>query len=86
MQLHHPTTKIYYSLSENGFVTIKVFDILGKEAATLVNQKQNTGNYSVEFNGSNLSSGVYYYRLVVSEANPQESGNNFEIKKMILIK
>ncbi len=60
------------------FITLKVYDLLGKEVTTLVNQKQNPGNYKVMFDASNLSSGVYYYRL--------KSGNYVKTKKMLLIK
>jgi hypothetical protein len=59
-------------------VTLKVYDILGREVATLVNQKQAPGNYSVKFNASQLSSGVYFYRL--------KAGNLVQTKKMILMK
>lgn len=59
----NPTTTISYQLPENSFVTIKVFDLLGKEVATLVNEIKPAGYYSVNFNGSKLSSGIYIYTL-----------------------
>ncbi|MBW7889192.1 MAG: T9SS type A sorting domain-containing protein, partial [Bacteroidetes bacterium] len=59
----NPTTTIQYSLPANGNVTLTVYDLLGKEAAVLVNGMQLAGNYSVSFNASQLSSGVYFYRL-----------------------
>ena len=59
----NPSTKINYSISRYCFVTIKVYDILGHEIAILVNEKKLAGNYQVDFNGSTLSSGVYFYRL-----------------------
>ena len=65
----------YFSFSNT---TLKVFDILGREVATLVNKQQNAGNYEVIFNASNLSSGVYFYRL--------QSGNFVETKKLILLR
>jgi Secretion system C-terminal sorting domain len=74
----NPTTVIRYSLSENSFISLKVYDILGKEVATLVNEKQNAGTYSFEFNGSNLSSGIYFYKI--------EAGDFRETKRMVLIK
>jgi len=63
----NPVTKINYSLPKQGLVILKVYDILGKEIITIVNQYMNAGNYSVEFDGSNLSSGVYFYRLLASD-------------------
>jgi len=74
----NPKTVISYQLAVNSFAKLKVYDILGNEIATLVNEKQNAGSYSVSFDGSNLSSGMYYYKL--------ESGSFTETKKMILIK
>ncbi|MDQ3019324.1 MAG: T9SS type A sorting domain-containing protein [Bacteroidota bacterium] len=80
----NPSTVISYSLRIYGFVSLKVYDALGKEVTTLVNQKQSPGTYEVEFNarlhgqGSDLSSGVYYYKI--------ESENFSEVRKMILLK
>ncbi len=59
-------------------ITLKVFDILGKEVATLVNEEKPAGNYEVEFNASHLASGIYYYQL--------KAGDYVELKKMILMK
>ena len=59
-------------------VTLKVYDILGSEVATLVSEQKSPGNYEVKFNGSNLPSGVYIYQL--------KSGNFIETKKLMLIK
>ena len=74
----NPTTKINYALPKSGYVTLKVYDVLGKEVATLVNEAKNAGNYSVEFNASNLSSGMYFYKIDV---------NGFsEVKRMMLVK
>ena len=74
----NPITKINFQLPTSGNVKLKIYDITGKEVATLINEFKQSGRYSVAFDASNLSSGVYYYRI--------ESGNIFEIKKMILIK
>lgn len=63
----NPETKIRYTIGENEFVTLKVFDILGREVATLVNEEKPAGTYEVEFNAKNLSSGVYIYRLTTPE-------------------
>ncbi|MGE5363464.1 MAG: T9SS type A sorting domain-containing protein [Bacteroidota bacterium] len=74
----NPTTKIEFSIPSENNVTIKVFNILGKEVATLLNEHRKSGTYSIDFYASNLSSGIYFYRIV--------SGNNSEIKKMILLR
>jgi hypothetical protein len=74
----NPTTKISFSIPTNGFVTMKIFDVAGKEVMTLVNKSMTVGSYTVDFNGAVLSSGVYFYRL--------ESGNFVETKKMMLVK
>lgn len=70
-----PSSTEYYSVLQT---TLKVFDILGRKVATLVNKQQNAGNYEVVFNASSLSSGVYFYRL--------QSGNFVETKKLILLR
>ncbi len=74
----NPATTINYRLPQTGFVTLKVYDILGKEVATLVNEQKNQGRYSVNFDASNLASGVYIYQL---RANDYVS-----TKKMLLLK
>ncbi len=67
----NPTTKIKYSIPVGTqhavSVQLKVYDILGREVATLVNKQQQPGNYEVEFNASNLSSGVYFYRIITND-------------------
>ena len=74
----NPTTIIEYTLSKNSDVKIIIYDILGKEVNTLVNQKQVSGTYKLNLNGNNLSSGSYFYSLIVDGVS--------ESKKMILIK
>ncbi len=74
----NPTTIISYSVPEASSVSLKIFDILGREVQTLVNDVKNAGSYKVEFNASNLPSGVYMYRL--------ETPNYSSVKKMLLIK
>jgi hypothetical protein len=59
----NPATTINYSLPKSGLVTIKVYDILGREIITLVNEINSPGNYTIQFNGSKLSSGIYFYRM-----------------------
>ncbi len=74
----NPTTQISYSIKENGFLRLKVYDLLGAEVATLVNETKESGYYSVEFNASELPSGVYIYTMQV---------NGFtSSKKMLLMK
>jgi len=74
----NPSTSIQYALSDKQFVQLKVFDVIGNEVATLVNEEKATGIYSVDFNASNLPSGVYFYKL--------QAGSFVETKKMILLK
>ncbi len=74
----NPVTVISYQLSVNSFVTMKVFDVIGREVATLVNENLVAGNYDIAFNAANLSSGVYFYRLT--------AGGMVQTKKMILQK
>ena len=74
----NPETVIRYSLSENRFVSLKVYDQLGKEVVILFNEKQNAGTYEVDFDGSNLPSGIYFYRL--------STGDFAHTKRMILLK
>ncbi|HRI47692.1 MAG TPA: T9SS type A sorting domain-containing protein [Ignavibacteriaceae bacterium] len=73
----NPKTTIEYELKEFLLVSLKVYDVLGKEIATLVNEEKPSGRYSTNFNGKGLSSGIYYYKLTI--------GGNTQIKKMILL-
>ena len=84
----NPTTKIEYSIPKSSLITLKVYDILGKEVATLVNEEKPAGNYSIQFIAENLSSGIYFYKLSVSAfpSQDRQAGNYFSVKKMILIK
>ena len=78
--------KINYQLPSTDFVSLKVFDILGKEILTLVNEKQNAGSHSVNFDGRNLPSGVYFYKIV-AEGNGQSANGRFlATRKMMLLK
>lgn len=74
----NPATRINYSVQRTGNVTINVYDLLGREIATLVNEIKPAGNYSVEFNSTRLSSGIYFYRM--------ESGSFTHTKKLVVIK
>ena len=74
----NPSTKIQYSIPKESFVTLKVYDVLGREVASLVNEVQKAGNFEADFNGSELSSGVYFYRL--------QAGEFVSVQKMTLMK
>ena len=74
----NPVTRISYAIQNGGFVSLKVFDILGREVASLVNEVKTAGYYTVDFDASRLSSGIYFYKL--------SSGTYTNIKKMVLIK
>ncbi|MDR3626792.1 MAG: T9SS type A sorting domain-containing protein [Ignavibacteriaceae bacterium] len=74
----NPATIVRYSVPKTGMVTIKVYNILGKQVATLVNESKAAGNYQVQFNAGKLASGVYFYRM--------ESGSYVETKKLLLLK
>jgi hypothetical protein len=75
----NPTTQIKYSVPQYSYVSLKVFNLLGKEVATLFAGVHQAGNYVATFNGNGLASGVYFYQLKVSNAFN-------EIKKMVLMK
>jgi len=75
----NPITTISYSLPSNSFVSLKVYDVLGNEIRTLVNQRQNTGTYNIQFDGIELASGVYFYKLSTDKGFVQT-------KKMLLTK
>jgi endonuclease/exonuclease/phosphatase family metal-dependent hydrolase len=74
----NPNTVIRYSIGSHQYVTLKVYDILGNEVATLVNEEKSAGSYEVKFNASTLSSGIYFYRLTI--------GSFSSAKKMIYLR
>ncbi len=74
----NPTTKIQFSIPIEELIHLKIHDLLGNEIATLLNEYKSPGNYDVEFNASNLPSGIYFYKLT--------HGKNSETKKMMLLK
>jgi len=74
----NPSTKINYSVPKTSYVTIKIYDILGKEISILVDREKSAGNYEVEFYGGNLTSGVYFYRM--------QAGNFIDTKKFVLLR
>ena len=74
----NPTTTIQYAIPKAEHITLKVYDELGKEVTTLVNENKEAGQYRLNFNGSNLASGIYYYRI--------SAGDFTEVKKLMLLK
>ncbi len=74
----NPSTTINYSIPEFSFVTLKVYDVLGSEVATLVNEDKSVGSYEVEFDANELTSGIYFYKI--------QAGSFVETKKMVLMK
>jgi len=74
----NPTTNLGFGISESGFVTLKIYDVLGNEVTTLVNENLSPGSYQVQWDGSSFSSGVYYYKI--------ETDSYSETRKMFLLK
>jgi len=74
----NPSTVITYQIVNPGYVTLKIYDNLGREVVTLVNEEKNAGKYYLSFDGTNLSSGIYFYRIIANSYT--------ETKKMILTK
>jgi hypothetical protein len=74
----NPSTKISYELPTNTLVSLKIFDVLGREVQTLINGREVTGVHTVTFDAGNLPSGVYFYRIV--------AGGFVEAKKLVLVK
>src|SRR5690606_38841399 len=74
----NPVTQIEYSVDQPGLVKLTVFNVLGQQIASLVNEVKDAGNYSISFDASNISSGTYFYKL--------ENGSQFQVKKMIINK
>jgi len=74
----NPSTSIQYAISSKQFVSLKIYDLLGNEITTLVNEEKPIGNYEVEFNATGLPSGIYFYKL--------QAGDFIQTKKMILMK
>ena len=74
----NPTTLIKYQIPVESFTTLKVYDVLGNEVATLVKDEKTAGNYEVEFNANGLASGIYLYKI--------KAGEFVDVKKMIVLK
>jgi hypothetical protein len=74
----NPTTRIQYSIKERGIVSLTLYDILGKQVATLVHSEQEAGQYRYDLNANQLSSGIYFYRL--------QAGGFVDTKKLLLVR
>jgi hypothetical protein len=74
----NPVTVIRYAIPDNEHVLIKIYDLLGRELLTLINDRQNAGTYEVKFDGLAFSSGIYFYKLVTDKFT--------EVKSMVLVK
>jgi hypothetical protein len=74
----NPVTNIKFQIPQTSFVTMKVFDALGKEVQTLIEQELNSGFYETKFNAGGLSSGIYFYKLVTDKFT--------DVKKMVVVK
>jgi len=74
----NPSSIIRYDLPKEGMVSIKIYDMLGREVKTLVNEYKSVGSYNIEFNANNLTSGIYFYHLQTSDFS--------QTKKLILMK
>jgi hypothetical protein len=74
----NPSTTIEFTLPNTDFVTLRIYSILGEEVATLVSQRLSAGNYKYDWDASNLSSGIYFYKI--------EAGDFIQTQKMILMK
>lgn len=74
----NPTTRISFYVPQNSFVTLKIYDLLGTEISTLVNEDRVAGYHKIEFDATQLSSGIYFYKL--------SAGNFSDMKKMTVLK
>jgi hypothetical protein len=74
----NPTTNLKYQIPEFSHVSLKIYDLLGREVADLVNEQQAAGSYNIKFDGLNLASGIYFYQI--------KAGSFIDTKKMMLLK
>ncbi|HEY7750672.1 MAG TPA: T9SS type A sorting domain-containing protein, partial [Ignavibacteriaceae bacterium] len=74
----NPKTNFGFRIADFGFVTLKIYDVLGNEIATVINEEKPAGEYEIKFDGSNLPSGIYFYQL--------QAGSFVGTKKMLLLK
>ena len=82
----NPSTTIDYHLAADSHVTLKVFDVLGREVATLADNKEGAGDHAVDFDGSGFASGVYFYRLQARQVEVGQNGSFTETRKLLLLR
>ena len=82
----NPATVISYELAVNSVVTLKIFDLVGRGVATLVNEKKDAGRYSVQWDASGFASGIYFYRLEALQTERGRAGNYVATKKLVLLR
>jgi L-ascorbate metabolism protein UlaG (beta-lactamase superfamily) len=82
----NPTTEIRFEMRDWGLVTLKIFDILGREVTTLVNEIKRAGNHFIKWNANGVPSGVYFYRLEVHQQSDGQTSSFTETKRLILLK
>jgi hypothetical protein len=82
----NPSTTIKFEIPKDGLVTLKIYDILGAEVATLVNEERSAGRYEINFDASKLASGVYLYRIQVNDPSTGSGQSFVNVKKMIMMK
>jgi hypothetical protein len=78
----NPVTTITWQVAERGYTTLKIYDILGNEIKTLINEEQSSGKYEITFDASEFSSGVYFYKLNAISNNAEYFG----VKKLMILK
>jgi flagellar hook assembly protein FlgD len=81
----NPSTNIQFALPQSGYVTLEIFSITGEKVGVLISEELSAGRYNYEWNGSNLPSGIYFYRITIHSDNLQVD-SFIETKKMILLK
>jgi hypothetical protein len=82
----NPSTNITFNLHSKAFVSLKLFDVLGREVAALMNEELSAGVYTRQWNAANMPSGVYFYRLQVSQTSGGQAGSYIETKKLVLLR
>lgn len=82
----NPVTKIKFALPKQSFAKIVIYDLLGREVATLVNENLKPGSYEVDWDGSAFASGVYFYSLIVDDPSTGSGLGFVETKRMVLLK
>jgi hypothetical protein len=82
----NPSTTIRYTLPQSAQVTLQIYDVTGREIATLVDEKSSAGDYRVKFNGKNLPSGIYFYRLNARDISKSAKSLFSQTRKLVLLK